>query len=62
MVSAPVSWDEVDDALARNDTSTLEHDAESVLERIDRLGDLFAANLTVEQELPQLDVEAGAED
>jgi DNA primase len=53
-VSAPVTWDEVSDALDRRDASALTFEAPAVLQRIKELGDAFAANLTVEQELPAL--------
>jgi bifunctional non-homologous end joining protein LigD len=51
-VSTPVSWDEVSDALDAGDAGALSFDASAVLERVSRLGDLYEANLTVEQELP----------
>ncbi len=54
MVSTPVSWDEVSDALDADDPAALEHDVESALERVERLGDLYADNLMVRQELPEL--------
>jgi bifunctional non-homologous end joining protein LigD len=54
MVSTPLSWDEVSDALDSGDGAALEHDAPSVLERVDRLGDLYGANLAAQQELPAL--------
>jgi bifunctional non-homologous end joining protein LigD len=53
-VSTPVTWDELDDALARKDADALRFDAGAVLERIGRLGDLHAPVLEVQQELPQL--------
>lgn len=49
-VSTPVSWDEVD-ACAAGDTA-LRFTSDDVLARVDRLGDLFAPVLTVEQRLP----------
>jgi bifunctional non-homologous end joining protein LigD len=55
MVSTPVTWDEVSDALDRSDPEALELDATAVLERVDRLGDLYAPNLTADQELPALE-------
>jgi bifunctional non-homologous end joining protein LigD len=55
LVSTPVTWDEVTDALERNDAAALAFDATTVLERVDRLGDLYAGNVTVEQRLPALD-------
>lgn len=48
-VSTPVTWDEVADAA---DGADLRFTAADVLARIDRLGDLFAPLLSVEQELP----------
>ncbi len=49
-VSTPVSWDEVEACV---DTGVeLRFEAADVLDRVDRLGDLFADVLTVEQQLP----------
>ena len=42
-VSTPVSWDEVDNCEATEDPSDLRFTSDHVLERIDALGDLFAA-------------------
>jgi bifunctional non-homologous end joining protein LigD len=53
-VSTPVSWDEVEDACAAGDPAALVFDANEVLERIDKLGDLMAPVLTVGQQLPRL--------
>jgi bifunctional non-homologous end joining protein LigD len=53
-VSAPLTWDEVSDALDGGATEALELDAAAVLDRVDRIGDPYAANLTMEQELPEL--------
>jgi bifunctional non-homologous end joining protein LigD len=53
-VSTPVTWDELDGALAVNDASRLRFDWRQVLERLERLGDLMAQVLELEQELPQL--------
>jgi bifunctional non-homologous end joining protein LigD len=49
-VSTPVSWDEVD-ACASDDLELVFETAD-VLDRVERLGDLFAPVLTVEQVLP----------
>lgn len=49
-VSAPVTWDEVS-SCASGETG-LVFEAADVLERVERLGDLFAPVLTLEQELP----------
>jgi bifunctional non-homologous end joining protein LigD len=53
-VSAPLTWDEVSDALDGGAAEALELDAAAVLERVERIGDPYAANLTMEQELPAL--------
>ena len=42
-VSTPVSWDEVDDCASSGDPSDLRFTSDLVLERIEALGDLFAA-------------------
>ena len=52
-VSAPVSWDEVTHALADGDRAALSFESHDVLERVERFGDLYEANLTVEQQLPR---------
>jgi bifunctional non-homologous end joining protein LigD len=49
-VSTPITWDELDDQKLRPDR----WDIRTVLERIKKRGDLFAAALTLEQELPDL--------
>jgi len=48
-VSTPVTWDEVSDCA---DGGPLSFTAPEVLDRVDRLGDLFAPCKTMEQELP----------
>jgi bifunctional non-homologous end joining protein LigD len=53
-VSTPVSWEEVEGALDRDDRECLVFDAGDVLERIERHGDLFAPVLELKQELPEL--------
>ncbi len=50
MVSTPVSWDEVE----TGDPNALRFDSDAVLDRIDRLGDLFAPFVELRQELPDL--------
>ena len=54
LVSTPVSWDEVSDALDGNDADALTFEAPDVLTRVEQLGDLYAPNLELEQELPSL--------
>ena len=53
-VSTPVTWDEVEDALAARDPDLLSFDSEEALERVDEGGDCFAPVLELEQELPKL--------
>ena len=49
-VSAPISWDELEDPALRPNGWTIR----SVLERLGERGDLFAPSLSLEQELPAL--------
>jgi len=53
-VSTPVSWEEVERALKREDADSLVFEAGEVLKRVDREGDLFAPVLELKQELPEL--------
>ena len=53
-VSTPVTWDEVDDALAAGEPQRLSFEWQQVLERVERHGDLMADVLHTEQELPRL--------
>ncbi|HWB69051.1 MAG TPA: non-homologous end-joining DNA ligase [Solirubrobacterales bacterium] len=53
-VSTPVGWDEVEAAVAREDAGSLVFEAGDVLERVERMGDLFAPVLELEQTLPSL--------
>lgn len=52
--STPLSWDEVEAACEAGDADALRFDADAVLERVQRRGDLFAPALELEQELPAL--------
>jgi bifunctional non-homologous end joining protein LigD len=52
--STPVTWEEVEAAAEGGDGSGLVFEADAVLERIERHGDLFAPVLELEQELPDL--------
>jgi bifunctional non-homologous end joining protein LigD len=54
-VSTPVTWDEVSRALKENDAEHLMFESRDVLERVQKLGDLFAPVLTLKQKLPRLD-------
>jgi bifunctional non-homologous end joining protein LigD len=53
-VSTPVSWEEVESALEREDASSLVFEAGDVLKRVEKHGDLFAPVLELSQELPEL--------
>jgi bifunctional non-homologous end joining protein LigD len=51
-VSTPVSWEEVERAVAAGDAASLVFEAGEVIERVERDGDLFAPVLSLRQELP----------
>jgi bifunctional non-homologous end joining protein LigD len=51
-VSTPVTWEEIEDALETADADALTFETATVLERVAELGDLYAANVELEQELP----------
>jgi bifunctional non-homologous end joining protein LigD len=51
-VSTPVAWEEVEVTLQRGDPSRLIFHTEAVLQRVEKLGDLFAPVLTLKQRLP----------
>jgi len=53
-VSAPVTWDELSDAIDASDEDALTFQTFDVLERIAEHGDLYAGNLTDTQVLPTL--------
>jgi len=53
-VSTPVTWDEVEHALKRDDPDSLVFETADVLKRIEQHGDLFAPVLKVKQTLPEL--------
>ena len=52
--STPVTWDEVEAVADSGDGSTLVFEADAVLARIEKHGDLFAPVLELQQELPEL--------
>jgi bifunctional non-homologous end joining protein LigD len=54
LVSTPVTWDEVSDALDGKAPDALTFEAPEVIERVTERGDLYAPNLVLEQELPSL--------
>jgi len=51
-VSTPLSWDEVEQATDHRDPERLVFDSAAVLERVDRLGDLFEPVVKLRQKLP----------
>jgi len=51
-VSTPLSWDEVEQATDHRDPERLVFDWAAVLERVDRLGDLFEPVVKLRQKLP----------
>jgi bifunctional non-homologous end joining protein LigD len=53
-VSTPLSWQEVESALAAEDADALVFEADEVLARVEERGDLFEPVLRLEQELPEL--------
>lgn len=53
-VSTPLEWSEVEAAVAQGDASGLSFEAGQVVERCERMGDLFAPVLTEKQALPRL--------
>ena len=53
-VSTPVTWGEVERALNKKDPGLLVFESHQVLERVEKMGDLFAPVLKLKQKLPQL--------
>jgi bifunctional non-homologous end joining protein LigD len=53
-VSTPVMWEEVEATLKKGRASGLTFEAEEVLKRVAKHGDLFAPVLTLKQKLPPL--------
>src|SRR4029077_9689447 len=58
-VSTPVKWEEVDQVLKKKDPNRLVFEATQVLERGEKMGDLFEPVLKLKQKLPKVDVGAG---
>jgi bifunctional non-homologous end joining protein LigD len=52
-VSTPVSWDEVEKALAKDDPDLLRFEVPDVLKRVKKRGDLFEPVLKLKQRLPK---------
>ena len=53
-VSTPVKWEEVEQLLKKKDANLLVFEAEQVLKRVDKMGDLFEPVLKLKQKLPEL--------
>lgn len=58
-VSTPVTWEEIVSALKKKNARQLVFEAEDVLKRVKKHGDLFAPVLTLKQKLPALDAITG---
>jgi len=54
MVSTPITWREVETALAKGNASLLSFEALEVLRRVKRMGDIFSPVLSLKQTLPSL--------
>jgi bifunctional non-homologous end joining protein LigD len=52
--STPVTWEEVDKCLKKEDPNLLAFEASEVLKRIEKHGDLFKPVLELVQEVPKL--------
>jgi bifunctional non-homologous end joining protein LigD len=52
-VSTPVTWREVETCLKKKDLDLLRFTSDQVLERVDRIGDIFAPVETLKQKLPK---------
>lgn len=61
-VSTPVTWDEVERTLKKKDAALLVFEAQQVIERVEKSGDLFAPLLALKQKLPALVAVAPADD
>ena len=53
-VSTPVSWEDVEKCLRKKDLNVLVFEADDVLKRVEKMGDLFEPVLKLKQELPKL--------
>ncbi|MEP6643485.1 MAG: non-homologous end-joining DNA ligase [Acidobacteriaceae bacterium] len=53
-VSTPLKWEEVEQALTKKDAKLLVFEADQVLKRVEKMGDLFGPLLTLKQKLPKL--------
>jgi bifunctional non-homologous end joining protein LigD len=53
-VSTPVQWEELEEALKKKKPESLVFEADEVLERVEREGDLFEPVLKLKQNLPEV--------
>ncbi|AIF52163.1 non-homologous end-joining DNA ligase [Pelosinus sp. UFO1] len=53
-VSTPITWEEVEKAYKEQDSTQLSFTTDQVLDRVQRIGDLFAPLLTLKQEIPNI--------
>jgi len=53
-VSTPVKWEEVEQALKKKDATLLVFEAGQVLDRVQKMGDLFEPIIRLKQKLPKL--------
>ncbi len=53
-ISTPITWEEVARALKKDDPKYLTFESQDVLDRVQKVGDLFAPVLTLKQKLPRL--------
>ena len=53
-VSTPVKWEEVEQAFKKKDAKLLVFEAEQVIKRVEKMGDLFEPVITLKQKLPKL--------
>jgi bifunctional non-homologous end joining protein LigD len=53
-VSTPVTWDEVENTLKKKNAKLLVFESKQTLERVEKMGDLFAPLLNLKQKLPKL--------
>src|SRR5580658_10016635 len=57
-VSTPVTWEEVERAGKKKDANLLVFEAKQVVQRVEKMGDLFAPVLELKQRLPDLKLSA----
>jgi bifunctional non-homologous end joining protein LigD len=53
-VSTPVTWDEVENTLKKKNAKLLVFESKQTLDRVEKMGDLFAPLLNLKQKLPKL--------